>query len=327
MRKSRRTALPPATAQATFYRPELDALRFFAFFCVLFRHLPLQHAHWAPFSVAGAFGVSLFFVLSAYLLLTLLLQERETRGRVAWGAFAARRMLRIWPLYFVTVGIAWALGHFRPETHFTGKALAYLLLLSGNIFIMRFGWRLPPTVSMLWSISVEEQFYLGLPLLARASRRVIAAVCCIAIVIAYIKLAIFQSRGLQWVTVWTDSFAQFQFFAVGALIALHSWGRSQDRPVAARVCLFVGGLAMWLSAYRHDVLGIFALDLLGTVAIFYSILGIKATSRRLCDTSAGSPMDCMCFMSSGSGQCSSGPAHGLCHTKQLAWFLYWGELS
>ena len=93
--------------------PNLDGLRFFAFFSVFLFHsfftkneavqnnslfvtLRLLTRH-------GDLGVNFFFVLSGFLITFLLLNERQFTGRIHIGAFYVRRILRIWPLYFVAV--------------------------------------------------------------------------------------------------------------------------------------------------------------------------------------------------------------------------------
>jgi peptidoglycan/LPS O-acetylase OafA/YrhL len=100
-----------------FYQPELDCLRFFAFFAVfIFHTLPHETDYYStrhiPFAAliasvsrAGSFGVDLFFLLSAYLISQLLLGEKETFGHVSLKAFYLRRILRIWPLYFLAIFI------------------------------------------------------------------------------------------------------------------------------------------------------------------------------------------------------------------------------
>src|SRR5271157_1881088 len=100
-------------SQEPFYRPELDCLRFFAFLGVFVHHsIPKEpsffRAHGLPvilsnFSYAGAFGVDLFFCLSAYLITKLLLREKDLTGHLNVKAFYVRRILRIWPLYFAFV--------------------------------------------------------------------------------------------------------------------------------------------------------------------------------------------------------------------------------
>ena len=100
-------------AQPHFYRPELDVLRFIAFFSVFIAHLenapvatdasPLKAALLHLYAVvvaSGAFGMCIFFLLSAYLITELLIRERAATGSIHLRAFYTRRILRIWPLYF-----------------------------------------------------------------------------------------------------------------------------------------------------------------------------------------------------------------------------------
>src|SRR5258705_826029 len=92
-----------AMTAARFYVPQLDGLRFFAFLVVFIAHVGAQSA--APpwlgaILPAGGFGVDLFFVLSSFLITTLLQREQGTQGRIDVRAFWMRRILRIWPLYF-----------------------------------------------------------------------------------------------------------------------------------------------------------------------------------------------------------------------------------
>jgi peptidoglycan/LPS O-acetylase OafA/YrhL len=97
-----------STERNAYYRPELDALRFFAFMCVFSFHrmdyVPTDPVHdpWLfRIGNVGPFGVPVFFLLSAFLITELLLRERERTGRIHIKAFYIRRILRIWPLYFV----------------------------------------------------------------------------------------------------------------------------------------------------------------------------------------------------------------------------------
>ncbi len=126
----------------------------------------------------GPFGVPVFFLLSAFLITELLLRERDATGRIHVGAFYIRRILRIWPLYFAAFfGLA-LLNHFVPGVG-TSEPLACLAFtfFAGNWYILHHGW-IAGSVDPLWSISVEEQFYIAIPLLAaRAGRRAVAMVC------------------------------------------------------------------------------------------------------------------------------------------------------
>jgi peptidoglycan/LPS O-acetylase OafA/YrhL len=120
-----------------FYRPELDVLRFFAFFAVFLTHSLTHSADtWVSYGLprslgmllaavagAGAFGVSLFFMLSAYLITTLLLGEKQTTNDVHLRSFYFRRILRIWPLYFFMLAVAslWPVPDMRMPLRSTSR--------------------------------------------------------------------------------------------------------------------------------------------------------------------------------------------------------------
>src|SRR5580704_3548587 len=101
--------------EKSFYLPELDGLRFFAFLAVFIYHsvaplpaLSPETGHFFALGHAilrsGCYGVDLFFTLSAYLITELLMRERARTGRINVAAFYIRRMFRIWPLYFAFLG-------------------------------------------------------------------------------------------------------------------------------------------------------------------------------------------------------------------------------
>ena len=104
---------PPEAAERIYF-PELDGLRFIAFMMVYLFHggipqgivsrLIGRQAAWA-LRENGGFGVQLFFILSGYLIATLLLREEARFGRISLRAFWIRRILRIWPLYYLIVVI------------------------------------------------------------------------------------------------------------------------------------------------------------------------------------------------------------------------------
>src|ERR1700712_1297411 len=139
---------------SNFYRPQLDVVRFLAFLAVFGHHVfPRTGAHNAFLEMSAnamAFGLSLFFVLSAYLITLLLIREGDQTGSIHLMKFYTRRMLRIWPLYLlgISIGILRALLHGVFQQQKTWFIAA--LLLSGNLIY-------PGTILMshLWSISIE----------------------------------------------------------------------------------------------------------------------------------------------------------------------------
>jgi peptidoglycan/LPS O-acetylase OafA/YrhL len=209
------------------YRPELDVVRFIAFLLVFFHHLlpipSMEQSGWRillSLYESCAMGLCLFFTLSAYLITGILLTEREDRGHISVRKFYIRRILRIWPLYFV--GIASGIG-IALMLHRASDILgfAWYLLFAGNLYCIFFGWLGNPFVP-LWTISIEEQFYLIWPWAMRwFSRRNLFL--CALFVIAVANLTLFQLSLRNADTdrvVWANTLVQFEMFATGILLAL-----------------------------------------------------------------------------------------------------------
>jgi len=174
-----------APITASFYRPELDALRFLAFFLVFMHHgLPHDSLKYSGVShnlivrelcanVAISFsaGLPLFFVLSAYLIASLLLREKERTSTVHISAFYIRRILRIWPLYFSALLSSFLVSRFIAGFHGWGIYVTFLFMAANwalPFHLMSIGG--PLGIGHLWSISVEEQFYMAFPYLAKVPR-------------------------------------------------------------------------------------------------------------------------------------------------------------
>jgi|LakMenEpi03Aug12_release.lakeMendotaPanAssembly.Ray.scaffolds.fasta_scaffold06695_11 peptidoglycan/LPS O-acetylase OafA/YrhL len=162
--------------------PNLDGLRFFAFLSVFFAHsfyseIPevinsdIYHAV-KSIAVKGILGVNFFFVLSGFLITYLLLDEKRINKAINIRFFYVRRILRIWPLYFVVVFIGFVLipaaMEFLGENYQENSKL-YLYLL----FINNMSSIVPATavLGVLWSIAIEEQFYLFWPIVVEYVKR------------------------------------------------------------------------------------------------------------------------------------------------------------
>src|SRR5579883_2068808 len=138
--------------------PELDALRGLAALVVVVYHL---RSHKIVFGWAA---VDLFFVLSGFLITTIILSN--TLGGQFFKGFYARRSLRIWPIYYLSL-LAFALiNPFLPRPYAISDALPYYLTYTQNVhyywsdtgpFLRPFGHT--------WTLAIEEQFYLIWPLL------------------------------------------------------------------------------------------------------------------------------------------------------------------
>jgi peptidoglycan/LPS O-acetylase OafA/YrhL len=243
---SREVSREGDTVATRFYRPELDVIRFIAFLTVFLHHAMPGYGGRISSSIANAmaFGLCLFFVLSAYLITTLLLREKHVTGTIALAAFYKRRMLRIWPLYYAAllVGALWSV-HLKAF----GERRAWFiaaLLMGGNV--------IPWTgiVGHLWSISVEEQFYVLWPSLAKRLRtHQLVAIALLMIFISNATLAHFGSiHADTYVRVWSNSFVQFGMFATGILLAIYDskYKRQLSNPMRVLTFLFVP--AAWFVA-------------------------------------------------------------------------------
>ncbi len=136
--------------------PQLDGLRAVAVICVLAFHFVPGVDRYAPL---GTMGVRLFFVLSGFLITGILLSWRGQPAGVALKTFYARRALRIFPLFYFALGAAAVLNIGPVRQTFAWHAT----YLSNLYFYQRGDWH--GSVSHLWSLAVEEQFYLVWPLL------------------------------------------------------------------------------------------------------------------------------------------------------------------
>jgi peptidoglycan/LPS O-acetylase OafA/YrhL len=254
--------LPAASQRVTsairFYRPGLDVLRFFAFLSVFTLHSlilsPSTITGQRILAPIGAFGLCLFFFLSSYLISELLLRERVATGSIHVRAFYVRRMLRIWPLYFGFLLFGKVLGILFPFFALDNYRLLAFVLLAGNWYLAAYGATWSP-IEPLWSISVEEQFYVLWPLVGRFGGTRTLGILSVAFVVGgWIHLQIYSpirgsSAGLAFDDgIWRNSFFQFQFFGLGALTAIALRGRSLHWGLARRLSVGVSGLVLWLAA-------------------------------------------------------------------------------
>jgi peptidoglycan/LPS O-acetylase OafA/YrhL len=252
---------------ASFYRPELDTLRFLAFLGVFISHAadyPVSFLlqHHVPFLLAsglvaiahgGPYGVDVFFVLSAYLITELLLREKRATGGLDVPAFYLRRALRIWPVYFLVVLLAAVVPALNPQHAFDSRYLLLFLAFMGNWSFVWFGW--PWTVAgPLWSVSIEEQFYLVWPpVVARLSERQIVAAALGMIVLANVVRVHAAVLGWDTQQLWGNTFAHLDSIAAGIAVAVILHGRTLTYGTPVRLALLLGAL-LCFSLRGHTVL-------------------------------------------------------------------------
>jgi peptidoglycan/LPS O-acetylase OafA/YrhL len=199
------------------YIPELQGLRGIAVLAVVFFHshqrlegTPLHGA-----SLWGWAGVNLFFVLSGFLITSILLDARDKPHY--FRNFYSRRALRIWPVYLLALAVCylkadWFVGMPVYEAIRTAPWWAYLLFVQ-NLFRLD----LPPGIGPTWSLAIEEQYYLAWAPLVRFLRKpwMLAAILAAAL----IGSPLLRMTHFAWITK-TDTVTHLDGIAMGSLLSL-----------------------------------------------------------------------------------------------------------
>ena len=149
------------------YFPNLNGLRFVAALIVMLYHF------YGLELINGHYGVVLFFALSGFLITYLLLEEKESTREISILKFYMRRVLRIWPLYFlILLGACFYILIFNTENIGFLKNIYYYLFFGSNI---AFALSITiPYAGILWSVGSEEQFYFFWPwIIKKFNRKVI----------------------------------------------------------------------------------------------------------------------------------------------------------
>jgi len=234
--------VPPRSVRPTWI-PELQGLRAVAALSVVLAHwspLPLAPSAFSYYalvqpirSVAAAnLGVIFFYTLSAFLLTYLAVLERERTGRFAVGAFYTRRCFRIWPLYFTVLAVDLGAaatnvpGWGTPDWPWIKEHAWLWLSFLSNWSVSADGFagyadRSTAPLRVLWSIGVEEQFYVLYPLVmlyifGARYRAVTVAVAATAVAVIFrlaaLSVPVAPGGGMYYATL-----TYLDVFAIGAL--------------------------------------------------------------------------------------------------------------
>lgn len=212
------------------YFANIDGLRFFAFLVVLVSHLSIFTGYGAKyyspirklFLTHGDLGVTFFFTLSGFLITYLLLQEREQVGTVSLKHFYIRRALRIWPVYIVVIVAGFFVFPYLIDTPLAVSLLAPLsrlpayLFFVGNIDLIYMGYA-SVIIGVLWSLAVEEQFYLVWPYVFKKIKTY-----TMPWVLGSVIVASFIYRFIHWENyeiIRYMTFSVFSDLAIGCLLA------------------------------------------------------------------------------------------------------------
>jgi peptidoglycan/LPS O-acetylase OafA/YrhL len=202
---------------------------------------------------SGYLGVRMFFVISGYLITSLLLREKAAKGAISLRDFYARRTIRIWPAFYTyvcAVVLLAAFGLLQIQQHDIAYAATFTMNYHGDR-----AWALNHT----WSLAVEEQFYLLWPLGLMALSRVAAGRVAVGVLI-FVPLV----RALMWYTFGASDTAMTREFqavsdalAAGACLAIFSDRlpriRGYSEFVRSPVSALIGVVAVGVSTYSFKV--------------------------------------------------------------------------
>jgi peptidoglycan/LPS O-acetylase OafA/YrhL len=280
-----------ADARHFGYQPALDGIRAFAVGAVLFYHAGQS---WA---VGGFLGVDTFFVLSGFLITTLLVTEWTNRGGIDLLAFWVRRARRLLPaLFLVMVGIivyagvfagSGELGRIRGDSYASlGYVANWRFIFSGQSYFDQFSQ--PSPLRHMWSLAIEEQFYLVWPLVVagllwwRRSLRVLLGACVVMIAASATLMAVLYQPGRDPSRVYYGTDTRAQSLLIGAVVGIvlfmHGPLRTRAARLAIRIAAVVGaGYTLWLfwrMSERTDALyqGGFLFAALAVSAVIVSVV-------------------------------------------------------
>lgn len=268
------------------YFPNLNGLRFIAAFLVIIHHLEQflsifgKNNSWnnPTIQIIGKLGVTLFFVLSGFLITYLLLVEDRSVGTINIKDFYIRRILRIWPLYYTVVLAAFfilpnisviAIPNLMNDIneHFGFYFLLFLFFLP-NLALQGYGAVLP-YASQSWSVGVEEQFYLIWPLLMKFVKNKMKLLLGVIFVYFFIQQVGFRfvKHFIGWnreMDILYYFFYSFQIYsmAVGGIFAYLAFKKQQNDTINKYILnnytfiiVFVATVILIGRAYPFTLLG------------------------------------------------------------------------
>lgn len=245
------------------YIPSLDGLRAVSILIVFLAHAGVSRM------IPGGFGVTVFFFLSGYLITTLLTREMDRHGSIAFGAFYLRRLVRLGPPLGLTLLFAAALA----ATGIAAGDLSAATFASQILFVYNYfalygdAGSSVDGLGILWSLAVEEHFYLIWPtlfvLFARGRMGTPHLVALLVAILAWRAVRLLGFGASDWaIYISTDTRIDSMLF--GCLLALMAWRGTADRLMPP------GGLIRW--ALTLGGFGLLAVSFLVRDDIFRSTL-------------------------------------------------------
>jgi peptidoglycan/LPS O-acetylase OafA/YrhL len=221
----------PTQTRRLGYVPQLDGLRAIAILLVVIVHIN------NPSFLGGWLGVELFFVLSGFLITSLLTQEHDRSNSIAVGNFYMRRVLRLTPALwvFLAVAVIWEVTHPGATSTYLDY-IFYALTFRANFYSH---WP-PAGVGHLWTLSLEDQFYFVWPIILLISLRRGGRELAMKVAVAGIVLSIASGIGLVIgregiLTIYHSSELNLQALFIGCVCGLMLTGGQLDRFATSKV--------------------------------------------------------------------------------------------
>ncbi|MEQ9063016.1 MAG: acyltransferase [Vicingaceae bacterium] len=222
--------------QKRLYFKNLDASRFFAFLLVLLAHcfiavdndLAKNQLFFSVYTWGkmGVLGLEYFFVLSSFLISTIILEEIDQNGSFDLSNFLIRRSLRVWPLYFLILALGFliaATGNILDVPVSELPPLPYLVFFVVNFYIIQYGTDFLFFIAFLWSISIEEQFYLLWSLFLKFIPFRFEQFCLLLVSVSLIFRFIYLDQDA---TLYFHTVSTLGNFGIGGLLA---WGLKERK--------------------------------------------------------------------------------------------------
>lgn len=290
--------------QKVFFK-NLDALRFVAFLFIFLGHALDTDSDIIRQSVAygwvknyvyifGKTGFSFAFVLSSYINTWVILEERKQAGYFKPWLYYVRRAIRIWPLYFLVLFIGFVLlplgMQWMGEPYEEVGNPWYFILFVGNFYLIEHGWTHSPIISVLWSVSVEEQFYIFWPFLLIVFRR--GEKWLFAVLLLIFGSTTWYYYGTD-VNLWFHTLFLLGDIAVGAIFAFISfhrnWGFERLRMLSRNVIIGIYTVFILSLLFYHTLFdsGIFpgAMNLIFEKLFYAIVLSFFIFEQNFCENS------------------------------------------
>ncbi len=269
----------------SLYLPNLNGVRCIAAFMVILSHIELNKSYFGigntfhNVKVFGKLGVTLFFVLSGFLITYLLLHEKERYGKIKISFFYFRRILRIWPLYYFIVLLSlfvlpyfnlFKIPHFRLEFDTDIQFFITCFLFAFFLPNLLISIKLIPFATQTWSIGTEEQFYAIWPIIINRIKNLkkmfLFIISFYYIVIFCINLSLFDS--IKYIVLIREYCNMLQLDA----LTLGSLGAYSFYKIDKSIELITANVSLILSIFVLTMALLYDVEVPFFNSLFYALL-------------------------------------------------------